>query len=44
MGMNKVCFYANLMKVTNIKFHVMCSDFKFDKKKKMLVILYSNFD
>ena len=33
MGMNKVFFYANLMKVTNIKFHVMCSDFKFDKKK-----------
>ena len=32
-GMNKV-FYANLMKVTNIKFHVMYSDPKFDKKKK----------
>ena len=32
------------MKVTSIKFHVMDSDPKFDKKKKMLVILYSNFD
>ena len=31
--MNKV-FYAYLMKVTNIKFHVMYSDPKFDKKKK----------
>ena len=40
--MNKV-FYANLMKVTNIKFHVMYSDPKFDKKKKMLFILYCNF-
>ena len=39
--MNKV-FYANLMKVTNIKFHVMYSDPKFDKKK-MLFILYCNF-
>ena len=36
--MNKV-FYANLMKVTNIKFHVMYSDPKFDKKKNVIYIV-----